>query len=282
MPDNHLQSLEARRLFAADFNADGTADFLYRDTTTGQLSVTYLNEEGAAIKSVNLTSQAGAAWEIVDVQDFDRDSDADILWRNNVTGRVLLWRMNGNNLQGFTAFPNAPLSWDLQAVGLHESDADTDWFDLVWRNKNTGRTNLWTMQFNQVQRFVDLPYERDLLWEIAGVSDIRGNSFTVDMDIMYRNTVSGDNRVWRIENNRFGQSFLLNPRSTDWTVAGFVDADYDNGGDIVWRNLVTGVNELWEYDHIYNLRDAITLPANANTNAVGYIGDDVPPVGSTV
>ena len=79
-----------------DFNADRKEDILWRDRTTGTVSLWLLN--GGAVQSSVGGWVVGNDWSIQGVADFDGDGKSDILWRNTTTGVVTIWLMNGGTL----------------------------------------------------------------------------------------------------------------------------------------------------------------------------------------
>ena len=76
----------------ADGNADGKADFYWRNPTTGALAVWYMN--GGAIQSTGVWC-IGSGWNLVAVGDLNGDNHSDIFWRNPSTGALAYWFMNG-------------------------------------------------------------------------------------------------------------------------------------------------------------------------------------------
>jgi hypothetical protein len=75
--------------------------------------------------------------------DLDGDGKADLVWRNQQSGDVSAWLMNGEVVrQSPVVSPRLPLEWQLaRAVDL---DADGK-VDLVWRNTRTGDVAAWLM-----------------------------------------------------------------------------------------------------------------------------------------
>jgi hypothetical protein len=84
---------EEKEKFRADFNGDGNADILWRNSTTGVLQVWLMNGVSAGTKGATIARDL--VWGIESVADFDGDSRADILWRNSTTGVLQVWLMNG-------------------------------------------------------------------------------------------------------------------------------------------------------------------------------------------
>ena len=88
-----------------DFSADGKADILWHNGSTGETQVwfmdgnrvtgraTVLGEDGRAIF-------VGPPWSIVGTGDFSADGGADILWHNSATGETQVWFMDGNRVTG--------------------------------------------------------------------------------------------------------------------------------------------------------------------------------------
>jgi ELWxxDGT repeat protein len=106
-----------------DFNHDGKADILWRNAN-GSLAMWLMN--GTTISSSGSITFNGAvvapdaSWHVVEIGDFNGDSDADILWRND-NGALAEWLMNGNAIgqaitptsNGATVSPDG--SWSTQA-----------------------------------------------------------------------------------------------------------------------------------------------------------------------
>lgn len=107
-----------------DFNADGNADLLWRDSSSGAL-VEWLMNGSSVIGSGSVTSggtpvNPDPSWHVVEIGDFNGDARADILWRND-SGALGEWFMKGTAIVG-TATPSsggtavAPDgSWTVQA-----------------------------------------------------------------------------------------------------------------------------------------------------------------------
>jgi hypothetical protein len=87
-----------------DFNGDGNADVLWRNTS-GALSEWQMN--GTAIAASGFITLQGAvvapdaSWHIIQIGDFNGDAQSDILWRND-SGVVTEWQMKGSQIIGTT------------------------------------------------------------------------------------------------------------------------------------------------------------------------------------
>jgi hypothetical protein len=99
-----------------DFNRDGKPDLLWRNPSTGQVLVWFM--DGVKATGLALTSPATVAdpdWEIVGVGDYDADADPDILWRNRTKGQVAIWFMDGVTVtrESATTPPSAAPGWTI-------------------------------------------------------------------------------------------------------------------------------------------------------------------------
>ncbi len=105
-----------------DFNNDGRADMLWRQTT-GAVALWQMNDASVA-GSAYVTYQGNtitpdATWKIVEVGDFNGDGNSDVLWRND-NGSMAEWLMNGSQVtasvtpasQGNAVAPDA--TWSVQ------------------------------------------------------------------------------------------------------------------------------------------------------------------------
>ena len=74
-----------------DFNGDGKADMLWRDTS-GNTAIWFMN--GATVSSTAGLGNIPTAWSVVGTGDFNGDGKSDILWRDT-SGNTAMWLMNG-------------------------------------------------------------------------------------------------------------------------------------------------------------------------------------------
>ena len=80
-----------------DFDGDGKADILWRNTTTGEVYVWLMNgNNGDQQRKPRHPSRRTGSLQ--GIGDFNGDGKADILWRNSTTGQVYLWFMNGTTV----------------------------------------------------------------------------------------------------------------------------------------------------------------------------------------
>jgi hypothetical protein len=77
----------------ADFDGDGKADLLWRNTSNGQNGLWYMNG-GQQSGSLTLPALADTKWKVVGTGDYNGDGKADIMWRAQ-SGDNAIWVMNG-------------------------------------------------------------------------------------------------------------------------------------------------------------------------------------------
>jgi hypothetical protein len=80
-----------------DLDGDGKSDILWRNQQTGQL--VYYLMDGVVRKPGGVgtltPSVVDPVWNVVGTPDLDGDGKPDILWRNQQTGQLVYWFMNG-------------------------------------------------------------------------------------------------------------------------------------------------------------------------------------------
>ncbi|GAP99431.1 pre-peptidase C-terminal domain-containing protein [Leptolyngbya sp. NIES-2104] len=151
----------------ADFDADGSADVLWRNTQSGE-NVLWLMSDGRVISGKFLPQVSDVNWQIAGAKDFDRNGSADIVWRNTRSGENLLWLMNRAVVVTSAFLPQLPdRTWEIAGI----EDFDLDSFpDLLWRNTVTGGNVIWLTEGTVVESAVTLASVPDPNWRIVATT----------------------------------------------------------------------------------------------------------------
>jgi hypothetical protein len=97
-----------------DFNGDGKSDILWRNSTTGQVYIWFMN--GTTYPSSGSPGSVSSDWVIQGVGDYDGSGRAGILWRNSTTEQVYIWLMNGATLTS-SGTPGSPAAaWQIATL----------------------------------------------------------------------------------------------------------------------------------------------------------------------
>ncbi len=250
-------------MLSADFNGDGVDDFVYRDTSTGEVSVLLLSNNRTSLGVRPIATVPNQSWQIVDVGDYDGDDDPDLLWRNLDTGRLLVWCLEGRKIEDFRSLPFAAVPWEFVATAERAGATDGT-HNLLWRHPNDGRLVLWIMNGQHIQQTVRLSRETNRNWQVVGMSQVRGDH-PVDTEILWRNRVTGENRLWRIESSRLRVAIELQPVGPAWRVGGYVKATDTSPGRIFWQNTLTGQVVQWRMGSNHMIDTSLPYPFDANT-----------------
>ncbi len=244
-----------------DFNRDGFSDLLWYNQATGSTAYWSIQEvsanEGAVSRGFLTDVPLLTDWEIVGTADFDGDGQQDIFWRNYNTFQNAVWLMDGDRRESsqFLTTNNrlASSEWRIESVGNFDQDAD---LEFIWRNSRSGAMALWELNgadFAEA-KFLDLTVLNlgplgvlaDFNWQIAAKADFDGDSID---ELIWRNAVTGQNAVWRMNGSVVQASTLLpSLAAADWDIVGAADYTRDNKIDLAWRNNISGANAIWEMD----------------------------------
>ena len=266
---------------ALDYNGDGKPDILWRNVLTGE-NVLWQISNFNVIASTILPTVDDSEWYICGMEDYqneDQDDDflgsgqADVLWRNEATGEVLVWLMSDEDSVGLVAQLPTVLdqNWKIQGLGDLNYDNKPD---VVWRNIVTGENLIWLMEGVDIVGVQNLPGV-GAGWTIVGVDDANDDNAN---DIYWRNEISGDNVVWLFDGDPTDSSVVVGSVNlpgvddTAWKIAGLEDLDGDDDTDIVWRRS-TGENVVWfmEDDTVESLKE---LPMVSDGNwQIGKVSD---------
>ena len=164
LPLPAVSSLDWQIVGDGDFNGDGVADVLWRNTASGQNALWQIN---AGMLTANFgVIPVSLGWDVVSDGDFDGDRKADIVWRNSATGVIALWRMNGNELLANEAVSTVTnQDWQIRGDGDFNGDGKSD---FLWRNVASGSNVLWLMDGATPTANLSVPRVSNTDWIIAG------------------------------------------------------------------------------------------------------------------
>lgn len=175
-----------------DFNNDGVTDIYWRNTTNGKNDL-WLMSASSRIPQTATTvyTEADQNWKIAGTGDFNADGNADVFWRNSVTGGNYVQLMNGLSVLAGSGFTNAVSDTNWKIVAIRDFDRDGR-SDIYWRHAQTGSNYLWTMNGITVSTVSFVHNEPDQAWKIVNSGDYNGDGYG---DVLWRNTTTGQNVI---------------------------------------------------------------------------------------
>jgi hypothetical protein len=168
-----------------------------------------------------------------------------ILFRNDPSGYLALWQMNGLTLTGVQALSVNQMTdpaWRIAGYGDLNGDGERD---IVWQHDADGWLAAWFMQGPQVLSTIFLSINKtDPNWKVRAVGDVDGDG---KADLIFRHK-DGWLAVWFMSGMQVtGTYFLSFNKLADpnWAIVGAGDADGDGRADIFWQNKVEGWLGVW-------------------------------------
>jgi len=229
-----------------DFDGDGRTDILWRNTSTGQNYIYFM--DGISIVGEGyIRTISDPNWQVAGIGDFDGDGKDDILWRNRVTGENYLYPMVGTSIKPSEGNLRAVAdpAWQVAGVGDFDGDGKAD---ILWRNNTTGANYIYPMDGTAIKSSEG--YVRtvaDMAWQVKGVGDFDGDG---KADILWRNTATGENYLYPMDGTTIKptEAYIRTVVNLAWDIAAVADYDGDGRPDILWRNSSTGENYIYPMD----------------------------------
>jgi Ca2+-binding RTX toxin-like protein len=100
-----------------DFNGDGKSDILWRNSNTGSTYIYLMNGTTVTNEGEIGVVATNQGWNIAGTGDYNGDTKADILWRNN-NGLTYLWTVDGLNKSAEGAIRQVDNSWQIAAPSI--------------------------------------------------------------------------------------------------------------------------------------------------------------------
>jgi hypothetical protein len=238
---------------SGDFTGDGLPELVFQNSE-GKVFAWVMSGLSYASGTWLAQDIVGPDWKIVGTSDLTGDAQVDLLWQHQTSGEVILQGFNGTTRVSGQVIPVAPNTpWRIRATGDVNGDGRAD---LVWQNDTTGQIYIWFMSATGgVAQFASGAFvtAADLSpmtlnptarteWRIAGSGDFNADG---QLDLVWRNLVSGATAVWTLQGNVFTGSLNYGAVSLAWQLRAVGDYYGDAAPDLVWQHTGTGQLYLW-------------------------------------
>lgn len=178
-------------------------------------------------------------------QDFDNDSDSDVLLRNTNNGT---WRYFSVQNQAVASSSGIGLflgaDWAYQGNADFDGDGDVD----VLLRRNDGSWRVFEIQDGAVSSSSKMNLFLSSLWQYQGAYDFDNDG---DADILSRKSDTGQWRIFEIENRQVQSSneiFMF--QNNIWTFKDIKDYDGDGDGDVLIRRSDNGKWRVFEFESL--------------------------------
>ena len=254
--------LTAATLSAVAVNSGGTADILWRNSSTGGVELWSPNGSGGlAYESLPPVS---TSWQVQGAGDFSQETSQTIFRQAAPPAAdVELWNSNGSG--GFTYQDSAVSRRRLGRLQELEISLGRGQDGVLWRNASTGGVELWNPNGSGGFTYEALnPVNTS--WQVAGTGDFTGGG---EDGVLWRNASTGGVELWN-PNGSGGFTYeALSPVNTNWQVAGTGDFTGDGKDGILWRNASTGGVELWNPNGSGGFNYEALNPVNTSWQVAG-------------
>ena len=180
------------RLASSDFNADGMADLIWRNTVTHAIEVWLMQGTTVVLKGPEIPPP-GLDWIARSTGDFNADGMADVFWYNPTTSQYSIEWMSSTVplLLGPPRFGPPGDGW---APGIG-TDYNTDGIiDLLWYNATTQDVAPWLMAGTDVLLpGLEIPAPPGDGWVPAATGDFNADGMA---DIAWQNPVERRILIW--------------------------------------------------------------------------------------
>jgi hypothetical protein len=213
----------------------------YLGTATGTASAnnaqTLINSK-ATIAAIQTGSTLYQEWVPRLATDLNADGKPDIVWRSSVSGRVIVWLMDGTTTLSTSVLWSGDAAW----VPVTSADLNADNKpDILWRNSNTGRVIAWLMNGVTLASTVTL-WSGDAAWLPIAAADFNANG---KPDIIWRNSNTGRVVVWYMNDTTLASTAAVWSGDAAWVPIAAGDLNADGKPDLIWRNSGTGRVIVW-------------------------------------
>ena len=127
----------------ADVNNDGRDEILLQNSTTGDLTIDFMN--GTSVISSSTIAVGDPSWHVVTTG--RENGQAAIFWQRT-NGQAGVWLMSGATPVAEVGLPNPGGDWTIISAGDFNHDGNSD---LLFRSASANQSAIWLMNGTQVQ-----------------------------------------------------------------------------------------------------------------------------------
>jgi len=208
-----------------DFDGDGRADLLWRDTT--RTLVCLWRATAAGGYDIVFLRDYPAGWEIAGISDGNADGRSDIHWYNPTLHRLQVWYMAGATWS-YGAVHATSANARILGIGDMSGDGRAD---IAWHDEATGSVAVWLRGTSDAYSAQALRSYPDG-WSVVAVADANGDG---RMDLFWHNPTLGRIQSWQM--NGFLWTYgPVNPIASQYEVAAVGDFNGDGRADLAWQD----------------------------------------------
>jgi hypothetical protein len=193
--------------------------------------------------------------------DLSGDGKSDLIFRNNSTGEINAWLMNGGTVTANLGLVGAG-NWSVSHTADFNGDGKAD---ILFRNDD-GSVSLWLMNGLSVIGSTTL-LGADPNWRVAHVGDFNGDG---KADVLWQNT-NGAVTLWLMDGITVISQVGLLGADPGWKVTHVADFNGDGKADLLWQN-TNGAVTIWLMNGTTTISAVGILGANPDWR-VTHTGD---------
>jgi hypothetical protein len=225
-----------------DINGDGVNDVVWMQPSTGQVAI-WLVSSPSTVITATYPARLGASTHLVlaGAGDIDGNGRAELLWRDSVTGELLVWDLSAAGVIASTrSYGVVPTEWELRGIGDFNADGIDD---LLWYRASDGAVSQWLMAADGTFTGTFAGAVGAGTWRPQRVADFDGDGMA---DIFWRDENTGLTAVWYMNGGTIdGFDFLSTAPVAEWQLGAVGDFDLDGVSDLLWYAPSSGTAARW-------------------------------------
>lgn len=210
----------------------------------------------------------GDNWSVLATFPVGDDANADVLWRNLLSGELLLWNMSGDQLVSTSEVPSASSAYSAAVVGDFDGDGRAD----VWLADPTGGGYQLQLSESDTITDVSMPLYATV-WDIRAATDLNGDG--IDDLLLFKGANSRIYTSVRDGLSELDSGVMESGYAADDLLHYAFNGDSLNTFDALWFDTSANAYNVTSYDDgVRTVTDTFSVQAgNQFINSHDYNGD---------